>query len=169
MNTDQKCFMWSVLADLYPVTKNPQKSHKICRSYGQVRLHWHSISSEGSRLSQIRKKEEYLHQCFRQREEWSLTSPSHLREGVKTCWSPCHSHYCCIKNFNRLKGDQDGGNNQYHYCHYCLHGFTKKHLLEKHIPYGEIHGAQKTEMPSDEEKWLKLSDISKQLRVPFVV
>lgn len=39
MNTDQKCFMWSVLADLYPVTKNPQKSHKICRSYGQVRLH----------------------------------------------------------------------------------------------------------------------------------
>lgn len=28
MNTDQKCFMWSVLADLYPVTKNPQRVTK---------------------------------------------------------------------------------------------------------------------------------------------
>lgn len=66
-------------------------------------------------------------------------------------------------------GDQNEDNNQYHYCHYCLHGFTKKHLLEKHIPYCEIHGAQRTEMPSEEEKWLKFSDISKQLRVSFVV
>lgn len=28
MNTDQKCFMWSVLAALYPVTKIPQRVTK---------------------------------------------------------------------------------------------------------------------------------------------
>lgn len=60
-------------------------------------------------------------------------------------------------------GDQNGDNNQYHYCYYCLHGFTKKKLLEKHLPYCQVHGAQRTEMPSEDEKWLKFSDVSKQL------
>lgn len=51
-------------------------------------------------------------------------------------------------------GDQNGDNNQYHYCYYCLHGFTKKKLLETHLPYCQVHGAQRTEMPSEEEKRL---------------
>lgn len=35
--------------------------------------------------------------------------------------------------------------------------------------YCQVHGAQRTEMPTEEDKWLKFTDISKQLKVPFVV
>lgn len=66
-------------------------------------------------------------------------------------------------------GDQHSHKTEYHYCQYCLHGFTKKNLLEKHLPYCQVHGAQRTEMPSEDDKWFKYKDISKQLRVPFVV
>jgi hypothetical protein len=58
------------------------------------------------------------------------------------------SHYCWIKNFNRLLAYQNSDRNQYFYCCYCLHGFTKAKLLEKHKPYCQIHGAQRMEMPS---------------------
>lgn len=59
--------------------------------------------------------------------------------------------------------------NQKFYCCYCLHGFWKKRLLNNHMPYCQTHGAQRTEMPSEENKWLNYSDVSKQLKVPFVV
>lgn len=52
-------------------------------------------------------------------------------------------------------GDQHSHKTEYHYCQYCLHGFTKKNLLEKHLPYCQVHGAQRTEMPSEDDKWLK--------------
>lgn len=78
------------------------------------------------------------------------------------------SHYCWIKNFNRLmnNGQRD---NQKFYCCYCLHGFTKAKLLNNHMPYCQTHGAQRTEMSTEENKWLNYSDVSKQLKVPIVV
>ena len=79
------------------------------------------------------------------------------------------SHYCWIKNFNRLMSEQHDGNRQHFYCHYCLHGFTKQNLLERHIPYCQVHGSQRTEMPPEEDKWLKFTNVSKQLKAPFVV
>lgn len=79
------------------------------------------------------------------------------------------SHYCWIKNFNRLMADQNSDRNQYFYCCYCLHGFTKAKLLEKHRPYCKVHGAQRTEMPSEDNKWLSYSNVSKQQRVSFVI
>lgn len=78
------------------------------------------------------------------------------------------NHYCLVKDFNRLLNDGQKGNQLFH-CHYCLHGFTKKRLLQNHVIYCQVHGAQRTEMPTEEDKWLKFTDISKQLKVPFVV
>lgn len=78
------------------------------------------------------------------------------------------NHYCLIKDFDRLLNDGQKGNQLFH-CHYCLHGFTKKRLLQNHVIYCQVHGAQRTEMPTEEDKWLKFTDISKQLKVPFVV
>lgn len=79
-----------------------------------------------------------------------------------------NSHYCWIKNFNRLLKEGQKGNQLFHY-HYCLHGFTKQQLLEKHVLYCKVHGAKRTEMPTEEDKWLEFSDVSKQLKVLFVI
>lgn len=62
------------------------------------------------------------------------------------------THYCWIKYFNRLLSDQNSDRNQYHYCYYCLHGYTKRILLDRHLPYCQVHGAHRTEMPSEEDK-----------------
>ncbi len=45
----------------------------------------------------------------------------------------------------------------------------KKKLLSDHIPYHMIHGLQKVEMPSEEDRWLSYKDVGQQLRVPYVI
>ncbi|XP_078335318.1 uncharacterized protein LOC144626186 [Crassostrea virginica] len=173
-NTDQKCFMWSVLASLYPSRKNPQRVNHYVQYVDQ--LDFTSITFP-VRICDVPK--------FEKRNCISINVFGYEKGGIY----PLHltkergvrhvdllliqrgegQHYCCIRNFNRLMGDQNEDNNQYFYCHYCLHGFTKRCLLEKHVSYCQLHGAQRTEMPSDDDKWLSYTDVSKQLKVPFVV
>lgn len=79
-------------------------------------------------------------------------------------------HYCLIRNLSRLLGDRTAHKSQTFYCNYCLHGFCRNDLLEEHIPYCLPHGPQKLSFPTSEEKqWGQFSNISKQLRVPFVI
>jgi uncharacterized protein YbaR (Trm112 family) len=172
-NTDQKCFMWSVLAALYPVTKDPQRVTKYANHVDKLDFNGVPFPVKVTDIPKFEKKNSLSINVFgyEKRELY----PLHLtrERGLKhidllVLDRGGNSHYCWIKNFNRLLNDGQRGNQLFH-CHYCLHGFTKKRLLEKHIPYCEVHGAQRTEMPSEEEKWLKFCDASKQLRVPFVV
>jgi len=79
------------------------------------------------------------------------------------------NHYCWIKDLNRLLADQHSNTRRYHYCSYCLHGFTKERLLKEHIPYCQTHGPQKIELPKEEDKWLHYKDIRKQLKVPYII
>lgn len=71
-------------------------------------------------------------------------------------------------NFNRLLNDGQNGNQLFH-CHFCLNGFTKKQLCKNHVPYCEVHDAWRTEMPTEEDNLLELCDVSKQLKVPYVI
>lgn len=81
-------------------------------------------------------------------------------------------HYCLIKNLNRFLYRTEGERSchSHHYCPYCLHGFLKKTTLQKHVDFCMSLGMQKIEMPTPgENDILKFTDISKQLRVPFVI
>jgi hypothetical protein len=79
------------------------------------------------------------------------------------------SYFCWIKDLNRLLYDQTTNKIRYHYCSYCLHGFTKERLLSDHIHYCQTHGPQKIELPKEEDKWLYYKDIRKQLKVPYII
>jgi len=79
------------------------------------------------------------------------------------------SHFCWIEDLNRLLYDQTTNKIRYHYCSYCLHGFTKERLINDHIQYCQTHGPQKIELPKEEDKWLYYKDIRKQLKVPYII
>lgn len=61
-NTDQKCFMWSVLAALYPVTNHPERVVNYVQHI--EKLDFSGISFPGRRHSQIRKEKRHIHQCI---------------------------------------------------------------------------------------------------------
>ena len=74
-------------------------------------------------------------------------------------------HYVWIKNLDRLLSDQNKHHARTYFCSYCLHGFSKEKLLKDHVAYCQIHGPQKIELPSEEDRWLFYKDVGKQLRV----
>ena len=80
------------------------------------------------------------------------------------------SHWCFIKNLNHLQHRTKDGSHAYHYCRYCLQGFTSSKVLRRLLEYCSIHGAQHTTLPvKGKDDILKFSDYAKQLPVPFVI
>jgi len=69
----------------------------------------------------------------------------------------------------RLLGDQKTHDGRHFYCPYCLNGFTKEQILSDHIVYCQTHGAQKIELPKEQDKWLFYKDMQKQLKVPYII
>jgi hypothetical protein len=55
------------------------------------------------------------------------------------------------------------------YCRYCLHGFIRDDLLQEHEPHCCQHGAQRIELPNEDNASLYFKDYHKQLKVPFVI
>ena len=79
-------------------------------------------------------------------------------------------HYCVIRNFSRLLGNRTKHNGENHYCNYCLHGFSRRELLEDHVPYCLPNGPQKMTFPkTEQEKWVQFKHVRKQLKVPYVI
>ena len=50
-----------------------------------------------------------------------------------------------------------------------MHGFIRADLLNDHMPYCQPHGPQKIKMPADKDKFLRFTNVHKQLSSPFVI
>ncbi|KAK3103044.1 hypothetical protein FSP39_016008 [Pinctada imbricata] len=176
-NTDNKCFMWSILAALHSIEghhANPNRVSNYVNYIDELEFTGITFPVKIDEIPKFEKRNDISVNVFGYEKgdiyPLHLTKERGLRHvNLLLISNGKKQHYCWIKNFNRLLSDQNNHKSQYHYCHYCLHGFTKKALLKKHIPYCKVHGAQRTEMPSEDDRWLKFNDVSKQLKVPFVV
>ena len=171
-NTDQKCFMWSVLASLISSKKDPQRVIHCVQHVDQLDFTGIAFPVRICDVPKFEKRNCIFINVFGYE---GRIYPLHLTKERRVRHIDLlliqrgeGQHNCCIRNFNRLMGDQNDDNNQYFYCHYCLHGFTKRCLLKRHVLYCQLHGAQRTKMPADDDKWLSYTDVSKQ-QVPFVV
>ena len=80
-------------------------------------------------------------------------------------------HFIYIKDFSKLLGSQYNNHKEkIHFCHYCLHGFSKEEILQKHINDGcSLFGIQKTILPKKGENILKFKNYNKKFPVPFVI
>ncbi|KAK3107749.1 hypothetical protein FSP39_021357 [Pinctada imbricata] len=175
-NSDQKCFLYSVLAKLFPVNKNANRVYKY-RMHEQV-LNMTGITYPVS-LSQIPKFEKQNDISinvfgYEEKEIFPMKISKikrskhvdllYLKDKEKV-------HYCLIRNLNRFLYRTSGmGCRQHFYCPYCLHGFIKQRTLEKHRDFCMSLGEQKIEMPTPgENDIVEFSEIAKQLRVPYTI
>ncbi|XP_071152225.1 uncharacterized protein [Mytilus edulis] len=173
-NKDSKCFMWSILAAMYPAKRDGERVWKY-------KEHTSGLNFENIlfpvKLTDIPK--------FEMQNEISINVfgfnkgdifPIHISKhqyaqhvNLLMISDNKKSHYCWIKDLNRLLGDQHTHHGRHFYCPYCLHGFTKERILSNHLPYCQTHGPQKIELPTEDNKWLHYKDIRKQLKVPYII
>ena len=148
--------MWSVLADLHPMKKDPQRVLKYVDFAEE--LDFKNISFPVKTFAiQTFEAQNKISVTVSGYEKGSLF-PVHITEVMFDLLmiSDGQKSHCLIKNMNRLLGHQKRYGHRYHYCTYCLQGFTNQCVLEKRQSYCKNHGAQKVELPKEEDKLLFL-------------
>lgn len=173
-NSDQKCFLWSILAALHPVECSPQRvSHYIPYEKEMV-VTGIDFPTPLSQIPKFERENEISINVFGYEKE---IFPLYI---TKERWNQHvnlllinqggQRHFCLIRNLNRLLGDRTKYKGQMFYCNYCLHGFITQSGLVKHLPHCSPHGPQKIRLPeTEEEKKIQFKNTFKQLQVPFVV
>lgn len=172
-NSDQKCFQWAILSALHPSTHHVERVSKYVKHADELDFTGIDFPMQLKNISRFENQNDITVNVFGY--EKGSVYPLHLTKkrfmrhvDLLVISNGNRSHFCWIQNFNRLMNDGQHSNQKF-YCCYCLNGFTKKRLLNNHISYCQTHGAQRTEMLTEENKWLNYPDVSKQLNVPFVV
>ena len=173
-NRDKKCFMWSMLAALHPTDRHKERISKYIEYTNELNfeyitfpvkvkdIHKFEIQNKISvNVLGFEKGNLYPVHVTKERFDQHVNLLL-LSDGQK-------SHYCWIKSMSRLLGHQNSDGHRYHYCIYCLQGFTSHRVLEKHQIYCKEHGAQRVELPKEEDKWLFYKDVRKQLKVPYII
>ena len=169
-NKDNKCFMWSVLASIYPVSRDAER---LCH-YQQFRneLDFSGIEfpvtidkiGKFERQNNISVNvfgfEDVLFPLYITKEHFDTHVNLLLYIQGTT------RHYCLIKDLNKLLHRHKG---RMYYCRYCLHGFIREDLLQDHEPHCSLHGPQRMELPDEENASLYFKDCHKQLKVPFTI
>ena len=82
-----------------------------------------------------------------------------------------NTHYCLVKRLSALLFDQSKNSNSKHFCERCLHGYSRRELLERHKPEckGLLKSPTRTEMPKEGENKMAFQNFHKQMKAPYVV
>ena len=82
-----------------------------------------------------------------------------------------NTHYCLVKRLSALLYDQSRHNESKHFCERCLHGYSRRELLERHKPEckGLLKSLTRTEMPKEGENEMAFQNFHKQMKAPYVV
>ena len=135
-NRDKKCFIWSMLAALHPTERNTERIGKYVKYANELNfenitfpmkvkdIHSFEIQNKISvNVLGFEKGNLYPVPVTKERFDQHVNLIL-LSDGQK-------SHYRWIKSMSRLLGHQNSDGHRYHYCIYCLQGFTSHRVLEK--------------------------------------
>ena len=175
-NSDQKCFLWSLLCYLYPSKNNPCKVY----SYHQYEnsLNFDGISFPVS-VKDIPKFE-------KQNVDISVNVISLDPENRGFCIEHLSSnrerqhhinllllsdsqttHYVMIKDMSRLIRGRTNYNGVSFVCNSCLNVFSTQRVLDSHIPNCMMHSPQQVTYPDADQCKLKFKDQDKQHPLKF--
>lgn len=199
LNVDNKCFMWAVLSALYEPNNNAQKVAKYYRFQNElnftgiefpvelkniqkfeqlnpkISINVYMFDKKKQRVYSVRltktKKEHHIHLL--------LLSEIDCDDGVDNIYnaetvsdSVKRTHYCWIKNFERLVRSQiTKSKNAIQICDRCLQHFTSESLLNVHKPYCMEQNSCNIEMPNKDkgEHIIQFKNYQNKLAVPFII
>lgn len=141
-NKDQKCFLYSVLAKLYPASRNPSRVSHYHAYANKVNMRGIEYPVRLAQISKFENQNDISVNVFGYEDKeifpmrvTKVKKKAHvdllyLKRGE-------FFHYCLIKNLNRFLYRTEGVNSghSHKYCPYCLHGFFKQRTLDRHIDF----------------------------------
>ena len=173
-NSDTKCFIWSILAGLHEQKVNPNRVNLYKPYEKELKVDGIEFPMTVNQIPKFEKQNTISINviAYDERELYPIYVTKFkferhvnlllISEGEK-------HHYCLIKSMSRLLTNRTKHHATQYYCNYCLHGFSRQDLLEAHVPYCQVHGAQKVKIPNESDKYLEFNNYMRQLKVPFCI
>ena len=143
-NEDQECLKWAILSCLHPAQKHPQRVNKY--------MHFKELDFTGidfpTPLSQMPKVERLNNlaiNVFGYSKQAGIhplyLSKDHTRDPINLLMitevkdGKVFSHYCWIKDFDKLCHDQTKHEHRLHYCLRCISPHSSERTLQDHLVY----------------------------------
>ena len=174
-NTDNKCFLWSILRYLHPKEKNEGR-------FTDLKKYEFSLNTKGitfpMKVQDIAKFEK-LNPDLPGINVFSIDDKDIIYPLREVCKDKTIDlfiyeengkfHYSLIKNLSRLIRSQitSRTNEPIHICKRCFCHFTKKELLDKHISYCSNNSTAIIKMPK-KDTLIYFKNYHKKLPIPFV-
>lgn len=183
--TDNKCFMWSILCILYPQKNNksrvaPYKRHANKLNFGELTFPFklkdvgkfeklnESISINIFGLDDENENIYPLYVSKRRGDEFKCVDLLYVQSQNENNLEEVNGHYVAILSLNSLL-HKSKCKNQLFFCRYCCHGFTIKENLESHISYCQNYGMQRTFMPKNTDAVLSYKAFEKEELAQYII
>lgn len=150
---DNKCFLYCILAKLYPVSNHPERYTKYLTNIDAVTLDGLQFPIKIAHIGKVEALNNLSISVFEWCTEDESVVPLHHGCGLGRQVDLLYirdeftGHYLLIKNFNAFMRHRTKYHNSMHYCRRCLHGFTTADLLSDHGQYCHQGVNQITRMP----------------------
>ena len=175
-NTDNKCFLWSIISCIHPALNHVDRVtnyNKFESEFNMTNIKY-PVAMSDYKVFEINNnisinvftynENKMIYPLFITKQTYDKHVDLLLINENDI------SHYCYIKSFSRLMNSYNTMKQKLFYCYYCLHGFTREDLLIKHKnDCFNINGIQKITLPNKYNNTLKFENYYKQLPIPFVI
>ena len=181
-NTYNKCFMWSILAALYPPVKDAQRVMKYRDHVGKLNCDMleFPVKHTSSKISQFEDVNNVSINIYRYDPKYKAAplrvSEKQSRDKVVDLLliedKDGNTHYAWLKNMSHLMhggiGHKTTGKTVY--CKRCLTGFKSTEKLDEHKLICTNKGfVQRCVFPTEEMKMLHFKNYKNKWLLPFVV
>ena len=172
-NSDNKCFLWSVLASLYPVTSNPQRVSNYIHYENELKTQNMTFPVTIKQIPNFENDNFISINVFGYEKEifpLYITKQSFDKHvNLLLISNGENQHYCWIKNISSLLFNLTNHQHAVYYCNYCLHRFKNRDAQIEHSKHCQNHEIQKIKLPDENNKWLTFTNYHQQLKVPFII
>ena len=169
-NRDDKCIVWSILAQLHPVEQNCERVNNYIRFEKTLNVTNVRFPTPIADIKKLEDQNDLSIHVFTYDSENGVTPrriskfkrEKHINLLLLT--DNDVNHYVLIKSFRKLMKEK---NPNLVFCFNCLQRFSKKGVLKTHEANCLSAKTQRTDYPNNEHVFFK--SYQKQLRAPFVI
>ena len=177
-NHDDKCFIWSILAQLFPARHNRHRVIHYKKFENMIKMGSLSHPIKLNDVPIFERLNNLSINVFGYDTKTDIIFPAYISKhrqlndkrniDLLLLRQSHKSHYVLIYNFNKFLGSHN-----YHkrrFCRYCLQGFYKLSSIENHTLFCKNFKCQRTKLPiMGKNDLLRYKDFSKELQHQCVI
>ena len=168
-SNDEKCFLWSILAALYPPKDNVSRVGKYKPYENNIKIDKFPVEIKD--IPKIEKDNNIIINVFECKGQNDI-EPLYLSKDYDSDNAIdilyYEGHYMFLKHIEHFF-KSDSNNHKMYLCKRCLTGFYGRETLDKHKTLCGNHDYCKMILPTDKDNILKFKNYNYKNPVPFVI